>query len=449
MQRLDIQSLHFETLRVIIVSEVINMTYQESSIVELKETYSKSICKTVSAYANSEGGTIYIGIDDSGKVVGIDDLQSMRAKIENVINDSVTPRPTYRFNVLKDSGKNILEIVVSKGDVGPYYYNHRAYIRSDTSSIPLDGENLTRLILKSKNLTFDQMRADHQTFEFDVLKQRLDHVLNIKNASQEVLITLGLYQNKIYNNAAALLADHGNITSSCVDLVKYHLDMNAFIERHRMTNESILQYFDGAFDFFNKHYAPYQVIEGSRRVTKERVPKEAFREALANAIIHRDYLIKGCVGIAMFDNRIEIRSPGGLPEGIDYDLYLKGATSIPRNPIISNVFFRLGLIESFGTGVRRIIDAYRKNDSHPSFAVRTKQITVILPVLDYDYTRSNKTDAIISYLEAYPDAPRERIEKAIDADKSLVIRRLNELSEKGLIEIVGRGPKTTYRIASS
>ncbi len=435
-----------ETIGGIIDAEVTEVKYKETKNVELKERFSKTLLKTISAFANYTNGAIYIGIADDGQIVGIKDINNLKLKIENTVNDTITPKPVYELNILSDSGVMILEISVFKGQDGPYYYKNIAYMRNDTSTIAVDGPNLTRLILKSRNLTFDQLESKHHDLQFDYLKKELIQVLKIDEISESVLITIGLMQQGKYNNGAVLLADNGNIEQSFVDIVKFKLDSEVFVDRIKLNDNSLLNYYDEAISFFNKHFMPYQVVEGSKRITKQRVPLKAFREALANAIVHRDYLIKGGVQIAMFDNRIEIRSPGGLPEGITEEMYFKGLTSVLRNPVISYVFFRLGLIEQFGTGVKRIINSYSMYSSYPSFVIQSDQIKVILPVLDFDYSKLNQIDGIIAFLEAYPKSPRQNIEQNLKIEKSFAIRRLNELQDKGQILKTGKGPSTVYSV---
>lgn len=182
------------------------------------------------------------------------------------------------------------------------------------------------------------------------------------------------------------------------------------------------------------------------RVKKERIPAEAYREALTNAIIHRDYLIQGGVQVAMYDNRIEIISPGGLPNDMNEDLYFKGLTSISRNQVLSYVFYRLGIIERFGTGVKRIIEKYNEYGSKASFILKDNQIRIVLPVIDYDYSKMRIEVAIKEYLRAYPNSSRLEIEKEILVDRMKTIRTLNKLIEENLIEKQGDGPATTYNL---
>jgi ATP-dependent DNA helicase RecG len=421
-----------------------DMKFHESKNVELKEKYTKSLLKTVSAFSNFQDGYIYVGINDQGEVVGLPKIHDEKMVIENSINTTITPKPFFDMNILEFDGKKTLEIKVYKGDNGPYYYHNTAYMRNDTSTVPVDGSNLTRLTLNSKNLTYDQLKVSQSNLSFNYLKEKMSSVLHITDINQAVLTTLGLMIDKSYNNGALLLSDNGILNQSYVDIARFKLDINTFLDRKRFENQSLLKLFDQSMTYFQTLYPSYQTIEGIERTTKEQVPLVAFREALSNAIIHRDYLINSGVQISMFENRIEIVSPGGLPEGMDEEQYYRGLTSLSRNPIISNVFFRLNLIEQFGTGIRRILDSYKRYKIKPSFEIQKSLIRIILPVTNYDYSKLEVKEAILSYLHAYPKSPRQNIENSIKIEKSTLIRRLNELDEQGLISKSGKGPSTVY-----
>lgn len=436
--------LQIETISVIIVSEVIDVKLSESKTIELKEKYTKSLLKTVSAFSNYHDGTIYIGINDKGDVVGCPMINEEKIGIENTINTTITPKPFFDMNILEIEDKKILEIIIYKGDSGPYYYQNTAYMRNDTSTIPVDGSNLTRLLLNSKNLTYDQLKVDKIDLSFKYLENKLSSILNVEEVNKAILTTLGLYSDNAYNNGALLLADSGGINQSFVDIARFKLDTNTFLDRRRFENQSLLQYFDQVISDFEARYPSYQIIEGIHRITKEQIPLIAFREAVTNAMIHRDYLLNSGVQIAMFENRIEIVSPGGLPAGMDEEEFYRGLTSLSRNPIIANVFFRLKLIEQFGTGVKRIIDSYKHYKINPSFDIQKSQIRIILPVTNFDYSKLEKKEAIISYLNAYPKSSRQSIEHAVEIEKSSLIRRLNELNELGIVAKSGNGPSTVY-----
>ncbi len=420
------------------------MKFVESNIVELKEKFTPTMLKTISAYSNFHNGYIYIGVNDVGKVVGIENIVKEKSKIENIINTSITPIPFFEINILEIENKKILEIQVFKGDNGPYYYKNTAYMRNDTSTIPLDGPNLTRLVLSSKNLTFDQVKVHQTNLSFNYLKNRMKANLGLNNFNQDTLITFGLLKENAYNQAALLLADNGTLNQSYVDIARFKLDTNTFLNRKKLEHGSILEYFDQAIKIFQEQYPPYQVIDGVHRITKEHIPLVAFRESLSNAIIHRDYLLSSGIQISMFDNYIEIISPGGLPKGMDEEQFLHGRVSLTRNPIIANVFFRLNLIEHFGTGIRRIIESYQTSKFKPYFDIQMARIKIILPVISFDYSKLEEKQAIISFLSANPKSSRQRIEEVLRLEKSTLIRRLNKLEQEGIITKIGSGPSTVY-----
>ncbi len=420
------------------------MMYKESKTVELKEKYSKTILKTISAFSNYQDGKIYIGINDLGEIVGVEDVYDLKLNLENTINDSISPRPNYDFNVLEDGGKTILEIIVYKGDDGPYYYDGKAYVRNDTSTVSVEGVNLTRLILQSKNLSFDRIKIETKNLKFSFFEKYVAEKLGIKEINESVLKTFGLLQDEKFNNGAALIADNGQIEHSYLDIARFKLYPNEFLDRIQFKNDSILKFYQEVMNYFNNYYAPYQKVKGFDRVLKERIPKEAFRETIANAIVHRDYLIKSGVQIAMFENRIEVRSPGGLPDGVSEKMYFEGLTSISRNPIISYIFFRLGIIEQFGTDINKIINSYKKYNLRPFFKIEKEQIKIVLPVIDYDYLKLDKVEGIVAFLQAYPESRRTEIQEALKIEKSFAIRRLNELCEAGRIVKIGDGATVFY-----
>jgi ATP-dependent DNA helicase RecG len=420
------------------------MEFKESNTIELKEKFTVKALKTISAYSNFHNGYLYIGVNDSGIVVGVPNVLHEKLNIENTINTSITPIPMYQMNILDIDGKNVIEIMVSKGNDGPYYYKNTAYMRNDTSTFPLDGPNLTRLVLSSKNITFDQVKTSENNLSFNYLKNKMAKILGVMNINQDILTTLGLFKHNLYNNAAILLSDKDELNQSYIDVAKFKLDTNTFLDRKKFAYRSILEYLDEVTEYFQASYPTYQVIEGKNRVTKEQIPLVAFRETLANAIIHRDYLLNSGIQISMFENFIEVVSPGGLPEGIDEEQYRRGLVSVSRNPIIANVFFRLNLIEQFGTGIRRINESYLQYRCKPYFEVCSSQIRIFLPVTNFDYQRLDKKEAIVSYLRANPNSPRQNIEEAVKLDKVTLIRRLNELENYGIIVRKGNGPSTVY-----
>ncbi len=295
-------------------------------------------------------------------------------------------------------------------------------------------------------MTFDQLPSANQNLSFVQLSSQFKKELNIDELSTAVFKTLGFYTDNHFNQGAALLSDKGFIEHAYIDIAKFRLDTSYFQNRITYANQSILSQFENAVHFIHDYYLEIEVIEGAKRIRREVIPFVALREALANAIIHRDYLIQSGIQIALFDNRIEIMSPGGLPDGMTEDLYYQELTSLSRNPVISYVFYRLGYIERFGTGVKRIIDSYRAYKIKPTFILKETQIKMILPVIEYDYKSLKEKEAIIAYLSAFPKSSRAMIEATLGLEKATAVRKINALIEEGDLLKIGEGPAVVYQI---
>lgn len=422
-----------------------NITFSETRNKELKREYTDSILKTVSAFANYDGGRIVIGIDEINKaVVNVIDYVSLKLKIENKINDSITPRPRYEIKVISIEKKNVLEMIVYPGVNKPYMYKGVAYQRSDTSTIPVDQTSLVELSLKGRNMSYDQLEIDEDDLQFTVLDKKLNEVRPVSNFNRDVLITLGLFTNNKYNIAAQLIADKNNNITLGVDMVRFGHSISEFIDRRTIIGKSILLQYDSALEMFIRHYPEIEKIEGIKRIKKQPIPYEAYREAIANAIAHRNYSVSANIKIEMYDNRIEIVSPGGLPNGVTRENYLKDNLSIPRNTIISQVLYTLGVIERFGTGIRRINEAYFGYDQKPGFVIKDTFIKVILPNVLFNDADMNEETRVLNLLDIKVEITRQDVEILLKVNKTKAVALLNKLIADDLVKSVGTGRKVVY-----
>lgn len=422
-----------------------NITFSETRNKELKREYTDSILKTVSAFANYDGGRIVIGIDEINKeVVNVIDCVSLKLKIENKINDSITPRPRYEINVISIEKKNVLEMIVYPGVNKPYMYKGVAYQRSDTSTIPVDQTSLVELSLKGRNMSYDQLEIDEDDLQFTVLDKKLNEVRPVSNFNRDVLITLGLFTNNKYNIAAQLIADKNNNMTLGVDMVRFGHSISEFIDRRTIIGKSILLQYDGALEMFIRHYPEIEKIEGIKRIKKQPIPYEAYREAIANAIAHRNYSVSANIKIEMYDNRIEIVSPGGLPNGVTRENYLKDNLSIPRNTIISQVLYTLGMIEKFGTGIRRMNEAYFGYDQKPGFVIKDTFIKVILPNILFNDADMNEETRVLNLLDIKVEITRQDVEILLKVNKTKAVALLNKLIADDLVKSVGTGRNVVY-----
>ena len=416
---------------------------KETRQLEFKEKISNTFLKTVSAFANYDGGTILFGVDDDGKSVGIQKIEESCMKIENKINTTIKPQPDYSLTT--NNKDQIIELKVRAGIHQPYLYNGKAYKRNDASTIEVDDIELRRLLLKGEHLTYEELPAATQKMSFNLLKRELKEQLGIKRFDKDMLMTLNLFSDKTgYNNAAAILSDDNTFPG--IDIAKFGDTINIIQKRETIEHKSILFSYQAAVDMYQDYYQHEEIIGGKRKQIQD-IPETAFREAVANAIIHSEWDVNANIRILLFDNRIEIDSPGGLPSGISKDEYEEGRISVLRNPILANVFNRLNIVETFGTGVLRIKALYEGSSSQPEFDAGANSIKVTLPIIEegIDLTVDERT--VYNVLSKTKAKPISEImeSRQIEFGKSKVTKILKSLGEKKLIVVEGNGRGTKYR----
>ena len=401
---------------------------------------SNTFLKTISAYANYGEGKIIFGINDQGNVIGITDPVNGCLNLENKINDSLSPVPEFRLEIQE----NTIVLTVYEGRYKPYLYKGKAYKRNDSSTVEVDRLEYNRLILEGCNQTFEEITSFNQQLTFAKLETEFIRVMGIEKINKDILKTLELYSDQSgFNNAAALLADDNQFTG--IDIIRFGDTIDEIMDRESLENISILSQLEKTLQMFRKYYQ-YEKIEGAERKCIDKIPEKAFREAIANALIHRMWDIPASIKVSMYADRIEISSPGGLPVGISEEEYLNGQISILRNPIIGNVFFRLKYIEKFGTGIMRINHAYRNALIKPSYQCFSNSIKVILPVIRENYDLSEAEQILVSILKGKEKMSRSEIEKAAEMEKSKAVRTLNSLIEKKILKKTGAGRGVRYTL---
>jgi ATP-dependent DNA helicase RecG len=427
--------------------EDLYMDVKEKYNLEFKVEVSKTFLKTVSAYANYNNGEIIFGVNDNGELVGVDNAKDDCLKIENMINDSIVPVPDYQIEVEEVEGKKIIKLIVRKGKDTPYYYQGKAHKRSDTSTVEVDRFELRRLALEGINIDYEERKASSQSLTFNKLESRLKEVTGIEKVNIDILKTLNLYnRDGYYNIAGELLADINEIAFSGIDIVKFGNDINKILYRETINRKSLLSQYDRAIEIFEQYYQ-YEEIKGYTRIKEELIPREAFRESLANAIVHRSWDTNRFIQIAMYEDRIEINSPGGLPKGITEEEYLYGNISVLRNPKMAGVFYRLDIIEQFGTGIARINDEYADSISKPRFDITENNIKIILPVTKIDkFDLSEDELTIYRLLKEEIELSRREIDIKSGFDKSKTLRVISSLLNKNVIQKIGSGTRVYYKL---
>ena len=412
---------------------------KENKKLEYKETISKTYLKTVSAFANYNDGEIIFGITDDYRVIGIDSPNVACLNIENQINDSIKPRPEYNLKINDD---NTISLCVKQGKATPYRYNGKAYKRNDSSTIEVDEIDEKRLILAGMNISFEEMNTDEENLNFNYLGEKLISEMDLSAFNLDTLKSLNLFNSKSgYNNAAKLLADANNFPG--LDIAVFGNSINIFRKRLTLAGESILKQYYDVLELFVNEYIVEKVENGFRQKI-ELVPFDAFREAVANALVHRTWDIKANTKIEMHPDKIIISSPGGLVADMTKEDYIKGNYSYLRNPIIANVFRRLNIIEAFATGIKRINDAYKNALVKPIYDVTSGAISVTLPIIDQNNLSSNEKK-VYEVMKMNYSYNRLELEKLSGFAKDTLIRILNSLVEKGVIEKSGKARATIYK----
>jgi hypothetical protein len=414
---------------------------KETKKLEFKSDITNTFLKTVSAFANYEGGQIKFGVADDGKVIGLKDPVQSCLDIENKINDTIRPQPQYEL-VVQESDKTVI-LTVEAGRNKPYTYKSKAYRRNDTATIEVDELELTRLILQGKNINYEELPADNQELSFKILEKRAKQEIGIKSLNKDILKTLNLYSDSDgYKQAAALLADENEFPG--IDIARFGESISIILKRVTFEHESVLEELEKAVRIYRDYYQ-YEEIQGIERKKVEKIPEEAFRETIANALIHRTWDVNAQIRVMMFDDRIEISSPGGLPTGISEEEYLKGNVSVLRNPILGNVFYRLHIVEILGTGIVRIQEAYKYSDKKPVFEIFDNSIKVILPVIgNADLTEDEKV--VYEVLSKTMPKSISEITVMTPFGKSKVTTLLKSLARKNYVSVTGNGRGTKYKL---
>ena len=414
---------------------------RETRILEFKETITNTFLETVSAFSNYDGGEILFGVDD-GNIKGLSNVKQACLDIENKINDNISPQPNYTLEI--QNSEQTIKLSVKSGLQKPYLYKSKAYKRNDTSTIEVDTLEFSRLVLEGKNIRFEELPCKDQKLSFEILQSNLKEKIQIETFNKDTLKTLNLYDDvNGFNNAAGLLADKNHFPG--IDIVKFGENISIIQKRITFENTSVLDIYEKALSVFRDYYQ-YEVIQGADRKMVEKIPEAAFREAIANTLIHRVWDVDSQIRVSMFDDRIEVVSPGGLPSGITEDEYLSGKLSVLRNRNLANVFYRLGFVEIFGTGITRIKQIYSEASVKPSFEVSENAIQIVLPIYEENANLTEDEKVVYKLLSRNMLKSMSEIAPYISFGKSKTTKLLKDMEQKGVITIEGKGKGTKYRI---
>ena len=375
--------------------------YDKKMMLERKEPL--SWLKSVSAFANTSGGLLLYGVDNDGNLVGLENAERDAEDISEMIKSLMDPIPEFDLSLHTEDGRKFVLVSVKAGTTTPYYVflkGHRdAYIRIGNESVKANSIDLKRLVLKGEKRTWDSLPSNHKRANFAFETLRAEYFARAKMEFVESdFDSFGLVEGAVLTNAGALLADKSPIRHSRVFCTRWNglTKSNGVMEALDDDEFSggLLNLLDAAKGFVkvNAKTKWRKMEDGSGRVEYPEYPSTAVEEAIVNGLIHRDYLELGSeVHIDMFDDRLEVYSPGGMVSGeLIQSLDTRNVASKRRNPVIADLFQRLSLMERRGSGFGKILDAYqfesekRGRSIVPQFRSSPSEFHVVLPNLNYN-----------------------------------------------------------------
>ena len=427
--------------------------YDKKLSLEVKKP--KSWCKSVSAFANTLGGSLIFGISDDGQIIGLEDPHGDAEKLSEIIKTRLTPIPEFRLRFEQVDDKKVLIILdVFKGEETPYYYSGdgvlEAYVRIGNESVKATATEMKRLVLRGRNTSYDSQVSNYKVEDFAFSKLRERYKKWTGNSFDEKdLVSFGLANEQGYlTNAGALIADESPIRWSRLFCTRWNgLNKNggtidAFDDAEY--SGSVLSLIDNGEAFIKRNAKlMWRKTANSREEMPEYVER-SYHEALINALAHRDYLINGSeVHIDIYDDRMEIYSPGGMPDGsIIQDRDPLTVPSTRRNPVLADVLNRLGYMERKGSGFGKIIGGYEfqinyDESKKPSFRSDRYQFTVVMPNLNYNISQNVTQDVTQNVTQdVTQNVTQDVTQDDIDAKIVKMIKFNNKIStEKMALEL--------------
>ena len=369
--------------------------------VALETKKPKSWLKSVSAFSNGIGGTLFFGVSDDREPIGLSDVQKDAEAISRLIKERITPLPQFILKPLQEDGKNLLALEVSPGRSTPYYYKAdgvmEAYIRVGNESVIAPDYIVNELILKGTNQSFDTLTTEavKKDYSFTLLEATYLERTGLRFEPSDY-VSFGLAdKNGVLTNAGKLMTDQHTVYNSRMFCTRWNgLEKGSIFDDALDDKEyegNLIYLLKSGSEFIRNNSKVRFVKEAQYRVDKPDYAERAVTEALVNALIHRDYIVLGSeIHIDMFDDRVEITSPGGMFGGgsiQEYDIY--SIRSMRRNPVIADLFHRMKYMERRGSGLRKIVSETEKLPGYteaykPEFSSTATDFRVILKNVNYN-----------------------------------------------------------------
>ena len=434
----------------------------ESQTNEFKRIWQDDYLKTICAFANTQGGSLYLGVDDQGEVVGVDNLNELLETLPNKVNN--------RLGVLIDikahqqQGRSYLEMTVP-ATYAPVSLSGKFYQRSGSNTLELNGGNLTNFLLKKYGKTWDDVAVDNFTLE-DI---NLDTVEAFKNWARKrvpaianerdlksLLERLNLYDGEKLKRAAVLLF----AKNPQKYFIQAHSKIGRFLSPTELITSDIIegnlfQQLEQVIDILRaKYLKSYISYEGLNRIETLEYPYEAIREAVINALIHRDYMDTTVLQIRVYDERLVMSNGATLSPEVPIEKFNQEHTSKPFNPVIANVFYKAGFVESWGKGTNNIVqECLKMGLPEPSYEYSFHSVTLTFyksPVkgshTTQETTQETTVAKVIALIKANPRITRHELAQKLHKSDATVKEHLDKLKRSGKLIRVGSTKSGEWKI---
>ena len=434
---------------------------KESISVEFKTSFSDNVIETLVAFSNAKGGTVYVGVTDEGKAQGItlgkETIQSLINEIKSKTNPQIIPD----VDVLEIKNKTILLLYAPEYPIKPVSIKGKFYKRAGDSNHLLGVDEIANEHLKTINSSWDMFPdVIHSLEEISLskvqkcIKLMKNNGISVKETNISFLEKYNLIKDNKITNAAFLMFKKNNEVTTTIELGRFQDDIT--IKDSDRTKSDILTQIDEVLNFVKKHINLEIIITGEpRNIQRWQYPMEAIREIVLNMIIHRDYRSSSDSIVKVFDDRIEFYNPGRLPDNITVDdLLSNNYRSTPRNKKIAETFKDMGLIEKYGSGIRRIIDYFKdENRRLPQFTNISDGFMVTVFVDDNKaksmkkYTEkgtekgteklTKNQQMILDYITSNPQITIVELTSTVNISASKIKENISKLKIKGYLKRIG------------
>ena len=427
----------------------------ETENIEFKSQFTEEIYKEVIAFANTDGGIVYVGIDNDGNVIGLADADQEYTRITNGIRDAIMPDVTMfvRFTI-QDS--KVVRIAVSEGTNKPYYLKGKGlkpsgvYVRQGTSSVPASPEQIRRMIKESDGDMFEEMRSIEQDLTFEAAAAAFKKYG--VEFGPEKYRALGVTQknDELYTNLALIISDQCAHTTK---VAVFGDDSNTTFKDNKEFGGSVFKQLEDTYTYLMLCNKTAATFKGLERIEKQDYPEGALREALLNALVHRDYSFSGSVIINVNDEKMEFISIGGLLPGLSID-DIRIGISQPRNKKLAEVFHRLHLIESYGTGIRKLYKLYENCPLQPVIEATPNAFTITLPNMNAtpDSISEQKSavtpqmQKVLSFISEHGQITDAEVQSLLGIKKTRAFNLIKQMRDMELVQMLGRGEEKRYTV---